>query len=275
MGQNEVTNIGRKKMECRMDGRVALITGSSMGLGRAMAMKFAGAGAHVAICGRRPDVLAEAQAMVDAAGDGKVLAVQADVSKAEDIYRLIDSTEAELGPVDILVNNAGHSMHAAFVDLTDEQWQEDFDLKVFAAIRTCRRVLPGMMERKWGRIVNVLNIGAKAPQANGAPTHVSRATGLAITKVLSKEGAPHNVLVNALLVGSIESDQKHRRWVAAGKKESYEEYLLDQARQKKLALGRVGEAEEFANAACFLCSDAGSYISGVAINVDGGNSPVM
>jgi 3-oxoacyl-[acyl-carrier protein] reductase len=262
-------------MDCRMDGRVALITGSSLGIGRAMALKFAESGAHVAICARRADVLEKTKAEVEAAGGGKVAAITADVAKADDVTRLIDTVEAELGPVDVLVNNAGTSVHGPFTDITDEMWQADFDLKVFGAIRTCRRVLPGMMERKWGRIVNVLNIGAKAPGAGGAPTQVSRATGMAITKVLSKEGAPHNVLVNALLVGSIESDQKHRRWVAEGKKKSYEEFLADVAKERNLIIGRNGEAEEFANMACFLCSDAGSYINGVAINVDGGQSPVV
>lgn len=262
-------------MECRMDGRVALITGSSKGLGRAMALKFAGAGADVAICGRREAELNETQAEVEAAGSRKVAAIVADVSEAVQIEALIDGVEAQLGPVDVLVNNAGHSIHGAFVDLTDEVWQADFDLKVFAAIRTCRRVFPGMMERKWGRIINVLNVGSKVPAAEGAPTHVSRATGLALTKVLSKEGAPHNVLVNGLLVGSIESDQKHRRWAAAGKKEPYEDFLAKVAKDQNLPMGRVGTAEEFANIACFLCSDKGSYIAGTAINVDGGKSPVV
>jgi 3-oxoacyl-[acyl-carrier protein] reductase len=262
-------------MDCRMDGRVALITGSSRGLGRAMALKFADAGADVVICSRREDELEKTRVEVEAAGAGKVAAFQADVSRAEDINRLIEGAVDALGPIDVLINNAGASKHIPFVELTDEDWQADFDLKVFAAIRTGRLVLPGMMERRWGRIINVLNIGAKAPPGNGAPTAVSRATGMAITKVMSKEGALHNVLVNALLVGSIESDQKLRRWEATDKSQSYDEYLIDRAKEQKLPMGRVGRAEEFANMACFLCSDAGSYISGTAINVDGGMSPVV
>ncbi|MEX2449898.1 MAG: SDR family NAD(P)-dependent oxidoreductase [Rhodospirillales bacterium] len=258
-----------------MDGRVALITGGSRGIGRAIALKFAGAGADVAICGRRADVLEIAKADITAAGNGRVATVVADVSKADDIENLIGSVEKKLGPVDVLVNNAGSSKHMPFVDITDDIWMADFELKVFAAIRTCRRVFPGMMERRWGRIVNVLNIAAKAPPAEGAPTAVSRATGMAITKVLSKEGAPHNVLVNALLVGSIESDQKLRRWEASDKSMTYEEFLLDRAKLQGLPMGRIGTAEEFANTACFLCSDAGSYINGVAINVDGGKSPAV
>ena len=127
--------------------------------------------------------------------------------------------------------------------------------------------MPGMMERKWGRIINVLNVGAKAPPGGGAPTAVSRATGMAITKVLSKEGAPHNVLANALLVGRIESDQWLNRWEDTDKSMTYDEFLDDMAKDLKLPIGRLGTAEEFANLACFLCSDAGSYINGVAINV--------
>jgi 3-oxoacyl-[acyl-carrier protein] reductase len=132
-------------------------------------------------------------------------------------------------------------------------------------------VWPEMKARRWGRVINVLNIGAKAPRPGGAPTVVSRAAGMALTKVLAAEGAPHNVLVNALLVGQIESDQWRRRAEAAGRPLRE---LLD-GLGKDIPLGRVGRAEEFANLACFLASDAASYITGTAINVDGGRSPVV
>jgi NAD(P)-dependent dehydrogenase (short-subunit alcohol dehydrogenase family) len=130
-----------------------------------------------------------------------------------------------------------------------------------------------MKQRRWGRIINVLNIGAKAPAANSAPTSVSRAAGLALTKVLANEGAPHNVLVNALHVGLIVSDQVVRQHRAAGANVS----LADFIKQKGtgVPLGRMGEAEEFANMALFLVSDAGSYVTGTSINVDGGRSPVV
>jgi NAD(P)-dependent dehydrogenase (short-subunit alcohol dehydrogenase family) len=158
-----------------------------------------------------------------------------------------------------------------FENVTDEILHDDLELKLFAAVRLIRLVAPQMKERRWGRIINVLNIGAKAPRPQSAPTAVSRAAGLALTKILAGEGAPHNVLENALLVGLIASDQHVQRIrneggdVAAG--------LRDMG--KRVPLGRVGEAEEFANIACFLASDAGSYITGTAINVDGGMSPVV
>ena len=262
-------------MDCRMDGRNALITGSSRGLGRAMALNFATSGANVVICGRRNDVLEETRKEIETVSDNKVVAIVSDVSTADGVNSLIETAKDKLGDIDILVNNAGISKHGPFVEITDEEWSADFELKVFGAIRTCRLIFPEMVERKWGRIINVLNLGAKAPPALGAPTAVSRAAGMAITKILSKEGAPHNVLVNALLVGRIESDQWLNRWEASDQTASYDEYLKDMANKLNLPMGRVGTAEEFANLASFLCSDAGSYISGVAINVDGGTSPVV
>lgn len=261
-------------MECRMDGRVALITGSSRGLGRAMALSFAEAGAHVAIVGRRSEAVEQTCAEIDSLAPGKALACPADVSTRQAIEDLISRVHSELGPVDILVNNAGTSRRLPFLEISDELWEDDLELKLFGAIRTARLVLPGMIKRRWGRIINVLNTGAKAPPAGGAPTAVSRAAGMALTKVLAGEGAPHNVLVNGLLVGRIESDQWRTRWLATDQTESYDAYLDRMAKDAKLPMGRVGTAEEFANIACFLCSDAGSYINGCAINVDGGMSPV-
>ncbi len=270
-------------MDVRMDGRVAVITGGSTGLGLAMAKEFAASGGSVAMLARKADVLASAKAEVlKAAGqnsggktNAKVEGYSCDVSKAAPIADTIKKVMADFGKIDILVNNAGISHAKPFDTVTDEDWQGDLDLKLFAAIRLARAVLPGMRERKWGRIVNVLNIGAKAPGANSTPTSVSRAAGLALTKALSQENAQHGVLVNAMLVGLIDSDQWQRRHkTAAGEGKTYEEFLAGMAKGR-IPLGRMGKAEEFARMACFLCSDAGSFITGVAINVDGGASPVV
>jgi NAD(P)-dependent dehydrogenase (short-subunit alcohol dehydrogenase family) len=129
-----------------------------------------------------------------------------------------------------------------------------------------------MKERRFGRIINILSINAKAPRGGSAPTTVSRAAGLALTKVLAHELAPYNILVNALCVGAIKSTQWERRHQREAPELSYDAFLADAA--KAIPLGRVGEAEEFANVACFLASDAASYVTGTAINVDGGLSPV-
>jgi NAD(P)-dependent dehydrogenase (short-subunit alcohol dehydrogenase family) len=178
-----------------------------------------------------------------------------------------------MGKVDILINNAGTSQRGPFLKVDDALWQHDLDLKLFAAIRLARLALPGMQERNWGRIINVLNIGAKAPPGEGAPTAVSRAAGMALTKVLANEAAKHNVLVNALLVGIIESDQWVRRHAQEQRNITWEEWKAEMG--KPVPLGRLGKAEEFAAMALFLCSDHGGYVTGTAINVDGGRSPVV
>src|SRR5260221_3210550 len=260
-------------MEISLDGRTALITGGSKGLGLAMATKFAESGADIAILARNPDALAAAKRTVAAVAKGRVAAIPCDVAKAGEIGRAYEAVMAELGKIDILVNNAGSSQRAKFEDVTDEMWQADLDLKLFAAIRLTRLVFPQMKQRRWGRVINILNIGAKAPAAGSAPTSVSRAAGMALTKVLAGEGAPPNVLGHALLVGIIVSDQVVRQHQAAGSNMSLEAFI--EKKGAAVPLQRMGRAEEFANVACFLASDAGSYVTGTALNVDGGRSPVL
>ena len=256
-----------------MDGRTAIVTGSSMGLGLAMAKEFAKSGANVALVARRADVLADAKADIEAASSTRIGAYVCDVSDANAIVTMCQSVVSDLGPVDVLVNNAGSSHRGSFMDISDEEWRVDLELKLFGAIRLTRQVFPGMIERRWGRIINILNTGAKAPPPTGAPTVVSRAAGMALTKILAGEGAPHNVLVNAMLVGKIISDQIARRHASLETNQSLEDYIAESG--KIVPMGRMGTAAEFANMACFLASDAGSYITGTAINVDGGFSPVV
>ena len=130
-----------------------------------------------------------------------------------------------------------------------------------------------MKARRWGRIINILNTAAKAPPPASAPTSVSRAAGMALTKVLAGEGAPHNVLVNALMIGSIKSDQIRRAWQASGSNEALDEFVAKAG--QRLPMGRMGEAEECASVALFLASAGASYLTGCAINVDGGVSRVV
>ena len=261
-------------MDVRLDGRRALITGGSQGLGLATAKRFADSGADVAIVARREETLAEAKSAIEAVSSrGRVEAFSCDVSDATSLADMYAKAEVAFGGIDVVVNNAGSSVSGAFEDMTDEIWQHDLDLKLFAAIRLARLALPGMKQRRWGRIINVLNIGARAPAAAGAPTHVSRAAGLALTKVLAGDGAPHNVLCNALLIGVISTEQIKRRYDREAPDMSLQEFIAE--RGKRVPIGRMGEAEEFANMACFLASEQGSFISGTAINVDGNMSPVI
>jgi len=259
-------------MNVSMKDRVAVVTGGSKGIGLAVARRFAESGAKVAILARGAADLKTAREAL--AKDGLAVKDYAcDVSKAAEITRTHNQVVADFGKIDVLVNNAGTARTLAFEGISDEAWQEDFDLKVFAAIRFSRLVWGGMKQRKWGRIINVLNTYAKAPAGNSAPTSVSRAAGMALTKVMANEGGEHNILVNAMLVGLIMSDQWVKRHAAQAPNMDFDEFAKGLA--KGTPLVRIGTAEEFANMACFLASEQGSFITGTAINVDGGRSPVV
>ncbi len=263
-------------MELTLENRTAIITGGSLGIGLAMAKAFYTAGARVGIIARRPEALAQARQTIlaESAPSGACIETfSCDVANNEQLQATHADVVKALGPVDVLVNNAGKAAVKPFMDITDSEWQDDIDLKLLAAIRLTRLAWPGMQARGFGRVLNILNTGAKAPSARTAPTSVTRAAGMALTKVLANEGAPHNILVNALLIGQIRSDQIRRTWEASGANQTLEEYITEFG--KRLPMKRMGEAEEVANLALFLVSNGGTYINGCAINMDGGLSPVV
>lgn len=255
-----------------LTGRTAIVTGGSEGLGRAVAARFAQSGANVVILARRGDVLDEAVREIRQTCAGRIVGHACDILDRDRVREVMAEVEAEFGGVDILVNNAGSSNRSPFEDLSRESLIADMDLKLFSAVNLAQLVVPGMKERRWGRIINVVSANGKAPKAASAPTTLSRAAGITLTKVMSQELAPWNILVNALCVGVIKSGQWERRHRRDAPDVPFEQYLEPQARL--VPLGRVGEAEEFANVACFLASDAASYVTGTAINVDGGLCPV-
>ncbi len=257
-------------MDLQLNGRVALVTGGSQGIGKAVAAMLAQEGASVVIAARGAELLDKVATEIRAAG-GKVHAVAADVSQAADCERLVAETIKTFGRLDILVNNAGTSATGEFESVTDEAWQADFNLKLFAAIRLARLVVPGMRQHGWGRIINMTNIGAKQPRAKSMPTTVTRAAGLAFTKAMSKEFAASNILVNTVCIGLIKAGQHERKAARAGVPV---EQMYD-AMGKDIPLGRVGRAEEVASVVAFLASEAASYVTGSSVNLDGGASAVM
>lgn len=259
-------------MDLELAGKVVLVTGGSEGLGAAVCNRLVWEGARVALCARNLRKL-EAFAGILRAQGGEVLALPADVSRAEDLERFVKAAHERWGRIDALVNNAGSASARPFLSVTDTEWEEDFQLKVFAAIRATRLVVPHLRAAGGGAIVNVLSIKAKEPGKNTTPSSVSRAAGMSLMKVLSKELGPDQIRVNAVLVGMIESAQWARRAETAGKPP--EVLYAERSREAGVPLGRIGRAEEFADVVAFLVSPRASYVSGAAINVDGGLSAAV
>ena len=257
-------------MELGLEGKVAIVTGATQGIGKATALRLAAEGARVVVCARGQPLLDATAAEIRAAG-ATAHTVSADVSKPQDCERIVAEALAAFGGIDILVNNAGTSATGEFASATDAVWQADFDLKLFGAIRLIRLSIPHMKARGGGRIVNLANIGAKQPGARTMPTTVTRAAGLAMTKALSREYAPDNILVNAVCIGLIRAGQHDRRAARQG----IDAETMYREMGANVPLGRVGRAEEAANVIAFLASDAASFVTGSSINLDGGASAVF
>ena len=261
-------------MDLGLNGKVAVITGGTDGLGRAMVERLILEGASVATCGRRADRLTALREGIQG-HDGRLLTQQADVTQPGDLERLVASTLDRFGAIHILVNNAGTSAAYPFDQTDDAAWHADLDLKLFAAIRCIRLCLPAMRRAREGRIINVLNTGAKQPAARSVPTSVSRAAGMALTKALSKELAPDRILVNAICIGLVKSGQWERRWEQRGRPGTLTQFYEALARDSGVPAGRIAEADELAALVAFLVSPHARYITGAAINFDGGLSGVV
>lgn len=263
-------------MDLGLKGKIALVTGGSDGIGKATATSLANEGAKVVICARRLEILKTAAVDIQGVTRGEVMPVQADVTRPDQIKRLFDQLIDTYGRIDILVNNAGTTAAYPF-EVADEQvWQSDLDLKLHAAIRCVRLAVPHMKSHGGGRIINVTSVGGKTPGPRSVPTSVSRAAGIALTKALSKEYAPDNILVNTVCIGLIKAGQHVPLW----QQDAVDNHTLTleqwyEQQGKNVPLGRYGEAKEAGDLIAFLASERASYITGVAINIDGGDAAVV
>jgi NAD(P)-dependent dehydrogenase (short-subunit alcohol dehydrogenase family) len=259
-------------VDLELGGKVVVVTGGSDGLGLALATRLAHEGASVAICGRDERRLEAAARAVEETGGGQVLARRADVANRADLEALVDAVEKRWSRIDGVVHNAGSASAGAIGDVEDDTWEADIELKLMAAVRLTRLVLPQLRATK-GSILFTLALAAKAPGAASEPSSVIRAAGMALMKALSKELAPAGIRSNAILIGLIESGQWER--AAAGSGTSVEEFYERFTQSSGIPLGRFGRAHEFADLGAFLLSDRASYITGAAVNLDGGLSPAV
>jgi len=245
-----------------LNGKVALVTGSSSGIGRAAAEALAASGARVAINFHRNEAGAEAARAAITEAGGKAIAVQADVTRASDVESMVKQTVAEFGPIDILVNNAGSLIERLrILELSEERWDEAIDLNLKSAFLCCRAVAASMMERKTGAIINVSSIAGRNGGALGS-IHYSTAKGgvITFTKGLAKELAPFGIRVNAISPGVIDTPY-HEQFSSAEMMKTY---------VGMIPLGRIGKPAEVAQVVCFLASDAAGYLAGETIEINGG-----
>jgi len=253
-------------VDLRLTGKVAIVTGSSRGIGKAIATGLAAEGCRVTLCARDADGLERTAAELRTTG-AKVLAMTADVGRPEDPGRVVEETVQAFGRIDILVNNVGGARTAGpFLETTDSAWQTAVDLNVMAAVRFSRLVVPGMQKVGGGVILNISSIWGR--ETGGTATYNAvKAAAISLTKSMARELAPLNIRVNSIAPGSIffSGGSWDRRLLADP--EGITAFM-----KREIPSGRFGKPEEVADVAVFLCSARASWVTGACLNVDGGQS---
>lgn len=256
-------------MDLGLKDRVALVAGSSRGLGRAIAEELAAEGANLVLCARGEGALREARAAVEQLGV-RAVSVAADLADPEHVERVVTAAQREFGRVDILVTNAGGPPAGPFESHGPEAWQSAVRLNLESALNLTRAVLPGMKERRWGRILHVTSIAVKQPVDGLILSNSVRAAVTGFARTLANEVAPWGITVNCLLPGYTRTDRLEE---LAQRNAESRGTTPEEARaqwEREIPMGRLGEPREFAALAAFLASERASYITGTSIQVDGG-----
>lgn len=257
-------------MDLGLAKRVAIVTGSSRGIGKAIAHGLAEEGAKVTVCARNEDRLRKAAEEIETSTGTEVLPLRADLRNKESIESMVEATVEKFGRVDLLVNNTGGPPPALFLKTTEEDWRESIDSLFMSTIHCCREVIPYMKEHRWGRIINMTSFAAKQPAKRLILSNAIRAGILGLTKTLSNELAQYGILVNAVCPGWTLTRRVEELAKSTAKEagKTYEEVIAEWA--SEIPLGRLAKPVEIANLVMFLASDKASYITGAVIQVDGG-----
>ena len=252
-----------------LPGRVALVCAASKGLGRASAEALATSGLRVAICARGGDALAATAVALKAAG-AEVLPIQADLRRADEVTRVIETTVEMFGGLDVLVTNTGGPPSGPFMTLDEATWLDAIDSLLLSVVRLCRGAIPYMQARGGGRIINVTSISVKEPIEGLVLSNALRAAVTGVAKTLAVELAPHNILVNCVAPGYTRTDRVVELAQATALREGITPEEAERRIVARIPLGRMGQPDEFGAVVAFLASQAASYVTGVTIQVDGG-----
>jgi NAD(P)-dependent dehydrogenase (short-subunit alcohol dehydrogenase family) len=256
-------------LDFNLSGKQAVVTGASLGIGEATVKMLADHGASVVFCARNADQVGVLAGYQPESGAGSITGIVADMGEQGSVNAFLDQVEAS-GVTDILINNVGSSPSRNFLYMSDEDWESLFELNLLSAVRCTRRLLPGMRKQKWGRVVMIASGAAFYPGAALIDYGASKAAMVAMGKALSRKYGADNILINSVLPGLIHTAMWERAATEiADASDSTMEAVLA-ANSRSVPVGRYGRAEEVASVITFLCSEAASYVSGAAIEVDGG-----
>ena len=257
-------------MDLQLKGRVALVAAASKGLGKAAAWTLAREGADLVIAARGAETLAQAAAEIRAATGRQVLAVSADVSRAEDIATLLAQAFERYGRIDILVNNAGGPRPGLFAELADEDWLNAVELNLLSAVRLIQGVLPGMKARHWGRIINITSIAVKQPLPDLILSNTVRSGVVAMAKTLAGQVAAEGITVNNICPGYFLTDRVRALAEAAAATEGISVEQALARNERAVPMRRLGKPEELAALIAFLASEQAAYLTGATVQMDGG-----
>jgi 3-oxoacyl-[acyl-carrier protein] reductase len=254
-------------MDLGLDGTVAIVGGSSSGMGRAVARALAAEGCRVVLFARRADLLADAAAAISRETDGDALAVPGDVTDPTSLEGVVDRALERFGRLDIVVNNGGGPPAGDFESFTDEDWERAYELTLLSALRLTRRALPALRAGGRGRIVNITSQAVKEPNDGLLLSNVFRPGVIGWAKTISREEARHGVTVNSIAPGYIATERLRYLYSTEADPEAAMARDADM-----IPAGRFGDPDEIAAAVAFLCSTGAAYITGTTLLVDGGLS---
>lgn len=257
-------------MDLGLKNKVALVAASSKGLGKAVAWELAREGAKLVICARDKKILEKAADEIFLETGVSVFPLSVNLMEAEQIDWIVEETMDLYGKIDILVTNAGGPPPGDFKDLKEAAWEDAIRLTMMSAVRLTRAVLPSMKKNNWGRIIHITSVSVKQPVPGLHLSNVIRPSLIGFTKTLAQEMAGHNILVNAVCPGYFMTDRVGQLLEARAKKTKSKVEDLQKNITDQIPLGRIGDPAELADLVAFLASERASYITGTAIQADGG-----